>query len=570
MSGISRRHFLGFGAGAAGLAACVSKPGTPDAVITGDDRPAFPGKASFDHGVASGDPLSDRVIVWTRVTPEDEETTSPIPVSISVFADKALSEPVAYVLTDATPGRDFTVKVDIDGLEAGTDYYYRFTAKTSAGDVVSPVARTRTLNATGTRPVRFAVVSCSNFPFGYFNAYDAISKRDDLDAVLHLGDYIYEYGVDGYGGSEGQEIGRNHEPPMEIVTLGDYRMRHNQYKRDPMLQAAHAVAPWLCTWDDHESANNSYRTGAENHQPETEGNWTDRKQVAVQAYLEWMPVRDPDSSRGLGIYRKFDFGDIATVYCLESRLTGRSEEIAWGAELASVASEDVPAKAMEVMQRVNDPNRTMLGKTQEAWLDEGLRTSTRAGKAWQVLANQVILAEVKPPNLVETLTPEQQAAQSGYVAGMIPFSQLGLPFNLDAWDGFPAARERLYASAEAAGARLVTVTGDTHTAWANTLHDKGGQQRGVEFGCTSITSPGLGKYVKDVPNIGELFAEANRDVNWYDPHGHGYTLVTLTADTVTSDFFKVSDIRSKEYTLDKVASFIARRDGEGMSDLSPA
>ncbi|WP_084397658.1 alkaline phosphatase D family protein [Henriciella aquimarina] len=567
MSKISRRHFLGFGAGAAGLAACATQ-GTGDNPLA-DTRPAFAGEARFDHGVASGDPLTDRVILWTRVTPADEETTSPIPVSLIVARDRDMSDIVSQTPAEAAPGRDFTVKVDADGLEAGTEYFYQFAARTTAGDIVSPIGRTKTLAASGAAPVKFAVISCSNFPFGYFNVYDDIAKRTDLDAVIHLGDYIYEYGVDGYGGEIGQALGRNHEPPMEIVTLGDYRMRHAQYKRDPMLQAAHAAAPWLCTWDDHESANNSYRTGAENHQPETEGNWTDRKQAAVQAYMEWLPVRDPQAGRAFtGIYRKFDFGDVATVFCLESRLTGRSEEIAWGAELAGVAPEEVPAKAQAVMARVNDENRTMLGKVQEGWLDKGLQTSTASGKAWQVLANQVILATVKPPNMMEKLTPEQQAAQTGYVAGMIPFSQLGLPFNLDAWDGFPAARERLYAYASAASARLVTFTGDTHTAWANTLHDKAGARRGVEFGCTSVTSPGMGKYVNDVPNLGELFAEANEDVDWYDPNGHGYILVTLTPETVSSEYYKVSTIESETYRADKVASFISHREDDGITALA--
>ncbi|MEE2878372.1 MAG: alkaline phosphatase D family protein [Pseudomonadota bacterium] len=569
MSKYSRRHFLGFGAGAAGLAACATS-GTSDDPLA-DNRPAFPGKVSFDHGVASGDPLTDRVIVWTRVTPADEATTATIPVSLLIARDEAMTDIVSQALTDASSGRDFTVKVDAEGLQPATEYFFLFRAKTASGDITSPVGRTKTLAAAGTKPVKFAVISCSNYPFGYFNVYKDIAKRRDLDAVIHLGDYIYEYGVDGYGGDTGKQLDRNHEPPMEIVTLGDYRMRHAQYKADPMLQAAHAAAPWLCTWDDHESTNNSYRTGAENHQPETEGNWTDRKQVAVQAYLEWMPVRDPEAGRATGaIYRQFDFGDIATVFCLESRLTGRSDEISWGAELAGVASEDVPAKAMEVMGRVQDTSRTMLGKVQEAWLDEGLKRSTTAGKSWQVLANQVIMAEVKPPNLVEKLTPEQQAAQEGYVRLMIPFSQLGMPFNLDAWDGFPAARQRLYASAASSNARLVSFTGDTHTAWANTLHDAAGAQRGVEFGCTSVTSPGLGTYVKDVPNLGELFAETNRDLNWYDPDGNGYTLVTLTADTVTSDYFKVSSVLDPVYTVEKVASFVTRRDGDGMTALARA
>ena len=212
----------------------------------------------------------------------------------------------------------------------------------------------------------------------------------------------------------------------------------------------------------------------------------------------------------------------------------------------------------------------MLGGVQEAWLDKGLKSSVSSGKAWQVLANQVIMANVKPPNLVEALTPEQQAAQTGYVAGMIPFSQLGLPFNLDAWDGFPAARERLYNSAATAGARLVTFTGDTHTAWANELHDKAGALRGVEFGCTSVTSPGMGKYVKDVPDLGEMFAEANEDVEWFDPNGHGYILVTLDADAVTADYFKVSTVLEETYSTEKVASFVTRRDGEAMTALAKA
>lgn len=565
----SRRHFLGFGVGAAGLAACATQ--TTGSAALADERPAYAGEAGFDHGVASGDPMSDRVILWSRVTPRKEDETRPIPVTLTVYSDRAMTAIAAQKLMDATPGRDFTVKADITGLNPDTEYFYQFTAKTTAGDVQSPTGRTKTLAASGAAPVKFAIVSCSNFPFGYFNVYEDIAQRTDLDAVIHLGDYIYEYGADGYGGEIGIALGRTHEPPMEIITLGDYRMRHAQYKRDAKLQAAHAAAPWLCTWDDHESANDSYRTGAENHQPETEGNWTDRKQAAIQAYLEWMPVRDPEPGRAAGaIYRKFDFGDVATVFCLESRLTGRSEEISWFTELAGVEPAQVPAKAMEVMGKVQDPARTMLGKLQEDWLAEGLKSSTSASKSWQVLANQVIMAQVKLPNMIETLTPEQQAAQTGYVAAMLPFSQLGLTFNLDAWDGFPAARERLYKAAETAGARLVTFTGDTHTAWANTLHDSAGARRGVEFGCTSVTSPGMGEYVTGVPNLGEMFADANKDVDWYDPFGHGYTLVTLTPESVTSDYYKVSSIDAETYSMEKVATFVSRREGDGLTALTKA
>jgi len=341
MSKISRRNFLGFSAGAAGLAACATQTTGNTPLV--DDRAAFAGEVSFDHGVASGDPLSDSVIVWSRVTPTDENTESSIPVTVRLFRDETMSLLAAETQLNTSAARDFTLKADIQGLQADTEYFYQFTARTSSGDVVSPVGRTKTTPDSGKPPVTLAVVSCSNFPFGYFNVYHAISKRTDLDAVIHLGDYLYEYGVDGYGGQAGQEIDRNHEPPMEIVSLGDYRMRHAQYKRDPMLQAAHAAAPWICTWDDHESTNNSYRTGAENHQPETEGNWTDRKQVAVQAYLEWMPVRDPEAGRATGgIYRSFNFGDTASVFCLESRLS----LLETGAELLLQSSANAPSELL--------------------------------------------------------------------------------------------------------------------------------------------------------------------------------------------------------------------------------
>lgn len=578
MTSLTRRKLLGGSSAILGLAACqepqeMLQEAESRIQISADDRPGYPGQVSFDHGVASGDPLSGRVILWTRVTPDDSAPDAPIPVSFTVYTDPGLENAVGLGLASANPGADYTVKVDASGLEPGTVYYFQFVAKTTAGEVASPVGRTKTTNTEGELPVRFAVVSCSNYPFGRFHAYREISKDTDLDAVIHLGDYIYEYGLDGYGGTTGQEIGRNHEPPLEIVSLEDYRLRHAQYKGDPDLQAAHAAAPWLCTWDDHESTNNSYRSGAENHNPEAgEGNWSDRKQVAVQAYLEWMPVRDPVADRPReAIYRRFDFGSVASVMCLESRLTGRSDEISWFAELGGLEPAQIPTKAMSVLSLVNDPSRTMLGGVQERWLSDQFIDSVEQNRAWQVLANQVVMARVRPPNLTRTLTAEQIAAQQvGYIQQLIPFSQLGLPLNLDAWDGFPAARDRLYESAKAANAKLVTLTGDTHTAWANTLYDGTGEQRGVEFGCTSVTSPGMGVYFNDVDDLGAMFTEANSEVEWHDPFGSGYTLVTLTATSVTADFVKVSDVTEAEYTADKVARYTTSLDGGELAPLVSA
>ena len=573
MGKLTRRGLLGASGSVLGLVACSQEPiidSEARITVSPDDRPAYPGNVNFIHGVASGDPLPDSVIIWTRVPPDAAYPDVAVPVSFGVFEDAEMQRPVKYGQGYAVPERDYTVKVNLTGLEADKEYYFRFNAKVTSGDVGSPIGRTRTTAASGGAPVKFAVISCSNYPFGRFHVYREIANTADLDAVIHLGDYLYEYGIDGYGGTVGQEIDRNHEPPLEIVSLDDYRTRHAQYKTDADLQAAHAAAPWICTWDDHESTNNSYRSGAENHNPEqNEGNWTDRKQAAVQAYLEWMPVRDPAVGKAReALYRRFDFGDVASVMCLETRLTGRSDEISWFAELGGLESSAIPLAATNTMIRVQDPERTMLGAAQESWLDQELKTSAESGKSWQVLANQIVMARVRPPNFMQTMTDEQKAAQDvGYIQQLIPFSQLGLPFNLDAWDGFPAARDRLYASAKEAGARLVTLTGDTHTAWANTLVDAENEQRGVEFGCTSVTSPGLGTYIKEVPDLGAQFEEANAEVDFHDPFDNGWILVTLTQDEARADYKKVTDVTQETYTSNEVATYVTTRDGDGMTPL---
>ena len=546
MAKVTRRGLFGLAGGAAALTGCQSL-GEPAF------QPPFAGNVAFEHGVASGDPQSDRVILWTRVTPS---INAPVWVVWQVFADQALSNQVAAGGVQTSAARDYTVKVDASGLVPGQTYYYIFTVNTEAGPVPSALGRTKTLAASGTEPVRAAVVSCSNYPFGFFHAYDAISQIDDLDVVIHLGDYLYEYGREGYGGEVGAQIGREHEPATEITKLADYRARHAQYKSDKALQRAHAAAPWICTWDDHESANNAYRTGAQNHN-EGEGAWSDRKQIAVQAYLEWMPVRDPQAGTARqALWRHFEFGDLASLICLETRLTGRSEEISWSAELSGVKGDDTQAKVRDVITRVNDPARTMLGAKQEGWLGDRLAGSVRAGKSWQVLANQIIMARVKTPNFNQTLSASDKAnITEPRVRGLLGFSELGQPLNLDAWDGFPAARERLYADAKEAGANLVTLTGDTHTGWANQLRDKDGGERGVEFGCTSVTSPGFGRFMPGVSGLGDMFVEANEDVTWHDPEGGGYTILEMNASSVTAHFYKVGDVTKQGYIAKRIAGF---------------
>ncbi|MAK63099.1 MAG: alkaline phosphatase [Ponticaulis sp.] len=573
---ISRRKalgLLGLGGGI-GLAGCS----------TTENLTGAPGKSpvevSFEHGVASGDATSAAVILWTRVTPA-EKVESSLSVQVVMATSRGLVEGLETGAstepgwtgivrqTSTSASRDYTVKLDMDGLDDDQVYFFRFMVDTPSGPVWSPIGKTRTLPATGGDKLALAVVSCSNWPFGFFNVYKAIAQRDDVDAVVHLGDYIYEYGIDGYGGEVGERLGRRHDPVTEIVTLEDYRTRHRQYKSDPDLQAAHAAAPWYCTWDDHESTNNSYRVGAENHNPEeNEGDWTTRKQIAVQAYFEWMPVREPVSGMAReAFYRKVDFGDLATIFLLESRLLGRSEEISWFDELTmDMSMPELMAKAGEVRARVDDPSRTMLGQVQEDWLNKGLKSSVETGRTWQLLANQVIMAEVRIPPLQQMLTAEEKAKiAGGFGEMMMAFAPLNQPWNLDAWDGFPAARKRLYTSAKEAGARIVTVTGDTHTAWANELND-GDDLVGVEFGCTSVSSPGMGMSVP-LERLGPLTAEANKDVVWHDPFGSGFTMLTLTPEKAVADFYKVTTILEKDFEVEWVAGYESSADANGMSPL---
>lgn len=545
MTRLTRRGALGFGAAGLGAAACTTAGASGASTHTG--------KVAFAHGVASGDPTQTSVIIWTRVTPE---TPGPVPVQWGVARDPAFKAIIRRGTFNTGPERDYTVKVDVDGLEPGQIYYYWF----SVGQTASPGGATRTLPSGAVGQYRMAVVSCSNYPFGYFNAYREIARRGargEIEAVIHLGDYIYEYGVAGYGGVIGKELGRNHEPSHETVSLDDYRKRYAQYRSDPDLQAAHAIAPWFCTWDDHESANNSYRTGAQNHSPESEGEWSVRKAAGVQAYLEWMPVRDPAAGRAReAIWRSFEIGDLATLFLLESRLVGRGEDLTFD-EIFMAPDAERPALAEALKAKVNDPERTMLGFEQEAWLADGLKASVAAGKTWQVLGNQVTMARVKSPDLQARLAPEQYEKVPPASRRFYATARYGFEWNLDSWCGFPAARERLYAAAKAAKAKLVTLTGDTHTAWANELHDLSGQKRGVEFGCTSVTSPGAGDSVP-FEELNWLMPETNDEVVYYNAFSKGFTIVTLTPEQVEAEFVKVSTVKSRDYYASTDARFIAR------------
>jgi alkaline phosphatase D len=532
---------------------------------------AGPAPGAFRHGVASGDPLPDALVIWTRLEPSDSAAAR-AELRWEVATDADFRQIVKRGRVEATAANDWCCKVDVTGLRPGTRYHYRFLH----ADVASPVGLGRTappLDDAATAQLNLAVVSCSNHPAGYFNVYRAIAQRGDVDLVLHLGDYIYEYPQGGYATEFGRMVGRVPDPPHEIVSLDDYRRRYRQYRSDPDLQAAHACAPWLVTWDDHEFSNDAWTGGAENHTDATEGAWNARKAAALKAYYEWMPLRDPAPGGAFeAVNRLFQWGTLATIAMLETRIQGRAQPIDYATDIRMVPGPDgtpVPDLA-GLRARFEDPSRGLLGPAQEAWLGAALAASRARGVAWQVLGNQVIMARVPSPPFKQALSDTVRARIIAALPQAAPFfelSQLGLPLNPDAWDGYPVARERLYGLAREAGARLVTVTGDTHSSWANELRDASGALRGVEFGCPSVTSPDFADLFtalgEDGSLVGPLIEQAAPDVVWHSEGKRGYTLVTLTPDAVEARFLAVTTIHSQDFTTTPLAAFRHTGPGEG-------
>ncbi len=514
----------------------------------------------FAHGVASGDPAPGSVVLWTRVSPAGVDV---MPVRWEIAEDAAFAAIVAAGEASARYESDFTVKVIAAGLTPGTRYHYRF----SVGEARSPVGRTRTLPEGRLDAARFAVVSCSNYPFGYFNVYDLIARRDDLDAVIHLGDYIYEYGVDGYGGEAGKANGRDHQPAHEILTLSDYRMRHAQYKADPCSRAMHAAHPLISIWDDHETADNSYSAGANNHDPMKEGSWEERKRNALQAYYEWMPIREP--GRALpreAIFRAFTYGDLLTLTALESRLLARAAPIEYNDVVPELIAGGEAAVAKFRDETLWARGRDMLGDAQAKFVYNTFKASAERGEPWRLVANQVIMAKVTAPNLEPRVTEEDIAElerQWDQARSFIKFSTLGLPTNLDAWDGYPAARERFYRIVRETNAEgLVVVTGDTHTWWANDLVAKDGKHMGVELGAHSVTSPS--PYRKEFlggkgAEYALLTGQVNDDVRYISGEDHGYIALTVARESVTAQFIAVDTIEAPEYAAFEKAGFTIRK-----------
>ncbi|MFF1509931.1 alkaline phosphatase D family protein [Streptomyces sp. NPDC058326] len=481
---------------------------------------AVSGATAFLHGVASGDPLPDGVLLWTRVTPTPDAIPgsglgADVQVGWELAEDRDFARIVASGTATATAASDHTVKADVRGLRPATSYWFRFTADSA----VSPAARTRTAPAVDAAVpgVRFGVVSCANWEAGHFSAYRHLAARADLDAVLHLGDYLYEYGSGTY--PEAKYTVRRHEPRHEIVSLADYRARHGHYKTDADLQALHAAHPVIAIWDDHEFANDAWTGGAENHTPGAEGEWAARVAAAKQAYFEWMPVRA--STEGT-VFRRLRFGRLADLHLLDLR-SFRS------------------APAQTGSGGVDDPERSVTGRAQLDWLKSGLAGSDAT---WQLVGTSVMISPVAfgalPAHLLEPL------------AELMGLPKEGLAVNVDQWDGYTDDRKELLAHLTSRAIRnTVFLTGDIHMAWANDVPVKAATyplsaSAATEFVVTSVTSDNLDDLLHVAPGTLSVVAAgavkaANRHVKWVDMDHHGYGVLDVTAERSQMDYYTVSD-----------------------------
>ncbi len=510
---LDRRTFIKAGA-AGGLVIASSVP-------PGWLAPAGAGRGLWRHGVASGDPRSRSVVIWTRVTPADNATPGSgrgkkVEVSWEIASDRRFKFVVRKGRVTTSARRDHTVKLAVDRLRPAERYYYRFKAMGQW----SPVGRTKTAPSARAdiESLRFGVASCSNFEGGFFAAYRHMSDRNDLDFVLHLGDYIYEYAPGEYG--PGPDIGRTHKPRKEMVTLGDYRLRHATYKRDPDLQRLHARFPFITTWDDHELTNDSYNKGAENHGDDDEEpaiSFKRRRNNAYKAYFEWMPIRRPDRVEAPSrIYRGFPFGRLADLSMLDTRQYRDKQP----------PNQTHPSR--------DDPERTIVGEEQMTWIKKRLSASA---SRWRLIGNQVMI---------------------------IPFEVApDTPFNVDAWDGYGADRAELLGHINERGIDNVAfLTGDIHSSWATDVpldadaYKLTQESVAVELVGTSITSDNLDEMTGKPSDAEETGIKTmNPHVKMVELDSHGYSVCEVTKQRLQFDWYYISDREDPKATQSFATAF---------------
>lgn len=535
---LSRRQMMGLAAAGAGV---LATSGRAAQLLTA---------RGFTHSVASGEPDGDSVLLWTRYVGMADAV-----LTCEVSETPDFARIAGGTMVVAGIESDWTAKAVVSGLKPGTRYHYRFVAPDGTA---SPTGWTKTLPVEGVDPYRIAVFSCANLPFGFFNAYGhAADAADTFDLAMSLGDYLYEYERGRYPSAEQALASRPIEPTGEIVQLADYRLRYATYRADPDLQRLHAALPMVAMWDDHEFTNDDWTLGAQNHQPDTEGDWTTRRRAAERAWEEWMPVRP-------GRHRSYRVGDLATLILPDTRVTGRDKQLEVGEVLRGLAPTDMPRALAAFRDGVwIDPARTMLGRPQEALVAAELRSSVASGTRWQVLAQQVIMGTLRTPTgLARFVPPDASDVIRQRMASSLAAAGAGLPFNLDSWGGYPAARSRLLRDALDAGANLVVLAGDSHNAWAFDLAE-GRERVGVEFDGHSVTSPGFESFLPGAQpaDLTRELVAANPELRWANTRDRGYMAVTLESDRATSEWRFLNTIRTRSTAL-KGTHRLAARHGE--------
>jgi len=552
MNKINRREFLRLSSLGIGSAVILNTLGGC-AAFQSDRR--FETNATFSHGVASGDPWSSKVIVWTRAVPSDSEFAT---VTVQLALDEAFTKPVYEKgLLSTNAERDYTLKFDVINLDPDTTYYYRFLSK----DNISPIGRTRTLPVGQTDQVKLLTVSCSYYSAGYFNVYKEAAKEENVNAALHLGDYIYEYGPGVYADEDAVAMDRVMHPAKEIIALDEYRQRYAQTRSDEACQAFHAAHPLIAIWDDHEVTNDTWKDGAENHSAD-EGDFSQRRLAALQAYAEWMPIRPPVDHDITSIQRRFQFGDLVNLNLIDTRLDKREQQLSY-ATYTDKTTGAFDSKAFYA--DLNKKERELIGKEQL----EKIKRSFYYSAKWHVLGQQVLIGKMHLPAPIIT----QQISNADYAklvykakntTNMLTKDESAIldapsiPYNLDAWDGYPAERDRVLKLYKQQNANLVVLAGDTHNAWMNDLYFDGSKV-GVEFACSSVTSPGLESYIKATQEDETGTVEAIPGLQYCNLVERGYMTVSFTQKEVKANWKFVNTVKSQNYKALKARYYSAVR-----------
>jgi len=506
---------------------------------------------SFNHGVASGDPLEDRVILWTRVTPQQ---AGPVEAILEISEDENFSK-IAYSEKLRTSSlSDYTIKYDFlakQYCDSDKGFFYRF----RAGSSISEIGKSKTFSK-NTVSAKIGVFSCSNFPAGYFNAYQAGAEKNDLDLWLHLGDYLYEYPMGGYATDNAEKLGRTPSPMHEMITLSDYRQRHAQYKLDQGSIALHKHAPLIAVWDDHEFSNDAWKRGAENHSEDgSEGDFYARRSAAIKAYYEWMPIREQQNKRR--IFREFKIGKLIHLIMLDTRQYGRDKQL----QPKDYLSESGFNQA-KFYNDLNSKNRELLGAEQLSWIENSV---LKSNAAWTIFGQQVLMAKLKFPDISKMLKTEEIP---NFLKPYLKFLGLGIPSNLDAWDGYPAARNSLYKVMKNAKKKFISLAGDTHNSWVSELENQSGKKVGIELGAPSVTSPGITDILNlDQNKFVDSIVKINKELQWMDPSNRGYLFLNCMENKIIASFNFIKELDNINSEISSSQSFVIYREGLELKEI---